>query len=496
MKNWLGILLIGALVGFVMDVEPLRAQEGENAAAETAAPADAAAPTDAAPATEPAVDNSPNAIAGRLAELSSYVDWFWTCVAAFLVFFMQMGFACVESGLTRAKNAVNIMMKNLMDFSIGSIAFWAIGFGLMFGASNGFCGSDEFFLNPDAIGTEGPAKNIYGKAPNQTYTFLIFQTVFAATAATIVSGAMAERTKFVGYLIYSALISLFIYPISGSWAWGTLWNGCGWLEANGFMTKQGFAAYVDFAGSSVVHLCGGAAALAGAIALGPRKGKFNADGTPNAIPGHNLPMATLGVFVLWLGWFGFNPGSTAAMAGGSFARIAVVTNLAACAGALTGMFTAWAKFGKPDITMTLNGALGGLVAITAGCNTMTIAGSLIVGAIAGALVVLSVLFFDKIKVDDPVGAVSVHGVCGAFGTICCGVPFFCMPGAAGSLVTQTAGVVAIAAWSFIMASIVFALIKATIGLRVSEKEELEGLDLPEHGNEAYHGFVFQGGSHS
>lgn len=491
MTRSLTVFLLGAFIALAMNAV-LHAQDEPEKAAAAVEPAAEPAPASTEP---PPPDTTPDGLSNRIIALATLVDWFWTCIAAFLVFFMQMGFACVEAGLTRAKNTVNIMMKNFMDFAIGSIVFWAIGFGLMFSATNGFCGTGEFLLNPDALTSPGAAVNLSGKAPNWTYSFLIFQTVFAATTATIVSGAMAERTKFSSYLIYSAVISAFVYPISGSWAWGSLWNGAGWLEAKPGSWLEGMklAAYVDFAGSSVVHLCGGAAALAGAIALGPRKGRYNPDGSVNAIPGHNLALATVGVFVLWLGWFGFNPGSTTAMGDGSFARIAVVTNLAACAGALTGMITAWIKFGKPDITMTLNGALAGLVGITAGCNTMTIGGALMVGAIAGVLVVLSVLFFDKIKVDDPVGAISVHGVCGAFGTLCCGVPLFCIEGKAGSLATQAMGVGSIAAWSFVMTSILFLLLKFTVGLRVSEKEEIEGLDILEHGNECYHGFVVQDG---
>ena len=411
------------------------------------------------------------ALAEQIATLSSHLDWFWTCVAAFLVFFMQAGFALVEAGFTRAKNAVNILMKNAMDFSIGAIGFWAVGFSLMFGASTGFFGWGEFFPNPDV--------NAYGESANWMYAFMIFQTVFAATAATIVSGAMAERTKFSSYLIYSFIVTAIIYPISGSWAWGGLWHGGGWLETLGF---------VDFAGSTVVHSVGGWLALAGAIVLGPRRGKYNPDGSANAIVGHSMPLAALGVFILWLGWFGFNPGSTTSMDGGSFARVAFVTNLAAAAGAICAMITSWIKFGKPDISMTLNGALAGLVAITAGCYTMTPLGGVLTGAIAGILVVFFVLFFDKIKVDDPVGAVSVHGVCGAWGTFACAIPFFCIPGTAASFGTQITGIVAIFAFAFIGGLAMFFAIKAAVGLRVDEEEEDEGLDITEHGLAAYPDF--------
>ena len=462
------------------------AAPAEPAAAEPAAAEPAAAPEVAAPAAAPD-PFAPENLGGTVSNLTNYINWFWTCMAAFLVFFMQAGFALVEAGLTRAKNVVNIMMKNFMDFVFGSIVFWAIGFGLMFSATNGYFGTGEFFPNPDEMAADSSGLNIYGKLPNQMYTFLIFQTVFAATAATIVSGAMAERTKFSSYLIYSAVISAVVYPISGSWAWGSLWNGTGWLEAKegSWLAAQGLMGFKDFAGSSVVHLCGGAAALAGAIVLGPRKGKYHPDGTMTPIPGHNLPYATLGVFILWLGWFGFNPGSTTSMDSGNFARIAVVTNMAGAAGALTSMITAWLLFGKPDISMTLNGALGGLVGITAGCYTMTIPGALIVGALAGVLVVFSVVFFDKIKIDDPVGAVSVHCVCGAFGTLMCAVPFVCRPGEAGSFMTQALGVASIGGYSFVTTMILFLLLKFTVGLRVSEEEEIQGLDILEHGVAGY-----------
>ena len=406
-------------------------------------------------------------LATQIGDVAKHLDWFWTCVAAFLVFFMQAGFSFVESGFTRAKNAVNIMMKNAADLAIGAIGFWAIGFGLMFSGD-----VYEFFVNPDV--------NSFGEEPNWMYSFLIFQTVFAATAATIVSGAVAGRTKFSAYLIFSVMITAVIYPVQGAWSWGGLWHGGGWLEDLGF---------IDFAGSTVVHSVGGWAALAGAIVLGPRRGKYNADGTMNALVGHNMPMAALGVFILWLGWFGFNAGSTTSMDGGNFARVAVTTNLSAAAGALIAMFVSWAKFGKPDISMTLNGALAGLVGITAGCYTMTPAGAVMTGAIAGVLVVFSVLFFDKIRVDDPVGAISVHGVCGAWGTLACAIPFFCIPGEAGSFVTQLTGIGAVAVYTFVVSLIMFTLIKVTIGLRVSEEVEDAGLDIEEHGVPAYSNFV-------
>ena len=395
--------------------------------------------------------------------LSSNIDWLWTCLAAFLVFFMQAGFALVESGFVRAKNLINIMMKNLADLAVGSLAFWAIGFGVMFSGA-----TFEFFPNPDV--------NAYGEDPNWMYAFLLFQTVFAATASTIVSGAVAERTKFGAYLVFSIVITTVIYPLAGSWAWGGLWHGGGWLETMGF---------VDFAGSTVVHSVGGWAALAGAVVLGPRIGKFNADGSPNPIVGHNLGMASLGVFILWLGWFGFNAGSTTALDGGAFARIALVTNMSAAGGAFGAVTTCWIKFKYPDLSMTLNGALAGLVGITAGCYTMTPLGAALVGIISGVLVTYSVQLIERMRVDDPVGAVSVHGVCGAWGTLACAVPFFCRPGEAAPLGAQLAGVGAVFAFVFPASLLLFFAIKKTVGLRVTSFEEIEGLDALEHGASGY-----------
>jgi len=404
-------------------------------------------------------------------ELQTNINIVWTCVAAFLVFFMQAGFAMVETGFTRAKNAVNIIMKNLMDFSVGSIAFFLVGFGLMFGKTNGLFGTTLFGLS--GVETGG----------GWNWTFLIFQTVFAATAATIVSGAMAERTKFTGYLIYSFFISLFIYPIFGSWAWGGLLDGGGWLEKLGFL---------DFAGSTVVHSVGGWLALAGAIVLGPRVGKYGPDGQPKAIMGHNIPIAALGVFILWFGWFGFNPGSTTT-GDSSIGYIAVTTNLSAAAGAIVAMMVAWAVLKKPDASMALNGALAGLVAITAPCDGVSPMAAIIIGAIGGALVVFSVMFIDRVlKVDDPVGAVSVHGVCGLWGTLSCGL--FNMEsglfygGGIKQLLVQAAGAGAAFLWAFGLGMALFLAIKYTIGLRVSEEEESKGLDIGEHGMEAYSGF--------
>jgi Amt family ammonium transporter len=399
--------------------------------------------------------------------VQTHADYVWTLVAAALVFFMQAGFAMVEAGFTRAKNAINIMMKNLMDFSMGSLAFWAVGFGLMFGVSKtGWFGTTGFFLNDFSPGGDP-----------WVLAFWMFQVVFAATAATIVSGAMAERTKFSGYLIYSILVSALIYPIFGSWAWGSLYKGSGWLENLGF---------IDFAGSTVVHSVGGWAALAGAIVLGPRLGKYTKEGKVKPILGHNMALAALGVFILWLGWFGFNPGSTTA-ASKDIAMIFVNTNLAAAAGAVLAMFTSWIKFGKPEVGMSLNGALAGLVAITSPCASVTPLSAVMIGAIAGVIVVLSVLFFDRIRVDDPVGAISVHGVCGAWGTLAAGI--FNMGGTNIKIIgVQVLGIGACFLWVFPAAFVMFKIIQMTIGLRVSPEEELEGLDFTEHGGNAYPDF--------
>ncbi|MBN2231783.1 MAG: ammonium transporter [Deltaproteobacteria bacterium] len=430
-------------------------------------------------AAEPAADLAAavSAAGEAAAGAQSAANFVWICVAAFLVFFMQAGFAMVEAGFTRAKNVCNIIMKNLLDFSVGSLAFFVLGFGIMFGSDiGGFIGTDQFLL----AGTDpGTADGLWN------YAFWLFQCVFAATAATIVSGAMAERTKFTAYLIYSAFICLFIYPVSGHWIWGG-----GWLSS--LSTPM-----IDFAGSTVVHSAGGWLALAGALLLGPREGKYTADGTSKAIPGHNILAGALGVFILWFGWFGFNPGSTTA-ANSSIGLIAVTTNLAAATGVVAAMITAWIRFGKPDVTMSLNGALAGLVAITAGCANVSPGSAVAIGGIAGIVVVISVEFIDKVlKIDDPVGAISVHGVCGALGTFCVGifadkdfggVSGLLDGGGIALLTSQIIGIAAVFAWSFVLGLILFSAIKATVGLRVSRIEELRGLDIDEHGNEAYYGF--------
>jgi len=406
--------------------------------------------------------------AAAVAAVQTNLNYVWTLVAAALVFFMQAGFAMVESGFTRAKSACNIMMKNLLDFSMGSLAFWAIGFGVMFGVNtSGWFGTNGFFLS-DWTGSGGD---------QWVLAFWMFQVVFAATAATIVSGAVAERIKFNGYLIYSFAVCAFIYPVFGSWAWGSLFHGSGWLEAKGF---------IDFAGSTVVHSIGGWCALAGAVVLGPRKGKYGPKGEVRAIPGHNIPMAAIGVFILWLGWFGFNPGSTTT-GDTSIAMIFVNTNLAAAAGVIGALSLSWIIFKTPDVGMSLNGALAGLVAITAGCANVSPTSSVVIGFLAGMLVVVSVMAIDRIHIDDPVGAISVHGVCGAWGTLAAGL--FNMGGTTTAIITtQLIGIVAAFIWAFGTAFILFKVISLTIGLRISEENEIIGVDISEHAAHAYNDF--------
>jgi len=405
--------------------------------------------------------------------LTAATDMIWLVLTGSLVFFMQAGFAMVETGLTRAKNTTNILMKNLMDFCFGSIAFWMIGWGLMYGSDKlGLIGFSDFFKGP--------------MGDPKFYRDWFFQVVFAATSATIVSGAMAERTQFKSYLIYTVFISAIIYPVSGHWTWGG-----GWLSQLGFH---------DFAGSTVVHSVGGWAAFMGAIALGPRTGKYvkvNGKVTVKAFPGHNIPLAMLGVFILWFGWYGFNPGSTLSGVSTDIARVAVTTTLAASAGAVGALIFSWLWFKKPDASMTMNGALAGLVAITAPCAVVSPGASIVIGIIAGVLVVLSVEFIDKVlHIDDPVGAVSVHMVNGVFGTLAVGI-WGNMDGVAVGLLhgggfhqlgVQALGVVTVGGWAAIMSWILFKLIKVTVGLRVSIKEEMMGLDLAEHKSEAYSGF--------
>ncbi|MEH6705832.1 MAG: ammonium transporter [Galbibacter orientalis] len=400
-------------------------------------------------------------------EVNAVLDIMWIMIAGILVFFMQSGFTLVESGFTRSKNVINIVMKNFVDLAVGSLAFWFIGYTLMYGESiSSFIGTPSLFYNV-----------------REDMHNLFFQTVFCATAATIVSGAVAERTKFTTYVIFSLIMTTLIYPISGHW----VWQGDGWL------TKLGF---IDFAGSTVVHSVGGWAALVGAILVGPRIGKYT-EGKSNAIPGHNMMFGALGVFILWLGWFGFNAGSELAISGESSfnaAGIIITTNLAAAAGAVTALALTWIRYGKPEVSMTLNGALAGLVGITAGCAAVSPGGAAIIGILSGLTVVFSIEFIDKtLKIDDPVGAISVHGVCGALGTLLVGVfatdGGLLYGGGFSQLGIQAIGVVGIGVWALVTSFIVLFILKKTLGLRVTKEEEIEGLDMHEHDGAAYPDFT-------
>ncbi len=403
-----------------------------------------------------------------ITELATSLDTVWVLLSAMLVFIMQAGFALVEAGFTRAKNTANILTKNLLDFSVGSLMFWTVGFGMMFGAG-------QFFGTIDLFGMAGYESEL--SIPPAAY--LIFQTMFCATAATIVSGAIAERIKFSVYLIYSVLIFSVVYPISGHWAWGG-----GWLSDMGFN---------DFAGSSVVHAVGGWLALVAAWVVGPRLGKYR-NGKSHAIPGHNLTYAALGVFLLWFGWFGFNPGSQLGAAGNenmtAISHTFLTTNLAAAAGAVTSLILAWIKYGKPSLSLSLNGALAGLVGITAGCNLVSPAGAACIGLISGIVMLFAVEFIDRtLKIDDPVGAISVHGVCGTLGTVLTG--FFATEsglfygGGTAFLGVQCIGAFSYMAWALICGLIIFKGIDLTIGMRVEARIEEEGLDIYEHGESSY-----------
>ncbi len=401
----------------------------------------------------------------------STMDTLWVLLGAALIFFMQAGFAMVETGFTRAKNAGNIIMKNLMDFAFGSVVFWVIGYGIMFGSANGFFGGFDLF-----------ARGSYDTGSISNWAHLAFNTMFCATAATIVSGAMAERTKFSSYLIYSIIISAIIYPIEGHWIWGG-----GWLST---LTIGGWEGFHDFAGSTAVHMTGGISALIGAKILGPRIGKYGKDGKPKAIPGHSLTLGALGVFILWFAWFGFNPASSYGLSTVDQAievsNVFMTTNIAAAVATVVTMIITWIRYKKPDVSMTLNGSLAGLVAITAGCAAVDPWAAAIIGALAGVAIVFGVEFVDKVlKIDDPVGAVGVHGICGALGTICVGL--FARDGGLfttgewGRTIVQLVGVASVAVFVGVAMAIVFLVIKATVGLRVSVHEELVGLDIEEHG---------------
>lgn len=417
------------------------------------------------------------------------MDTAWTLIAAFLVMFMGLGFAMLESGFCRAKNAVNILSKNFIVFALTSLSFLMLGWGLMFGDGNTFMGTQGLWLLGGADNSPATGEAYKGVYSAISWTGIpleakfLFQVVFTATAATIISGAVAERIKFSAFILFAILMGAVLYPITGHWIWGG-----GWLANLGMW---------DFAGSTVVHSVGGWAALAGALMLGPRLGKYTKEGRVNPIPGHSITSATIGVFVLWFGWFGFNPGSTMAADWGSIGHIAVTTNTAAAAGVIAATLFAWVVLGKPDLTMALNGGIAGLVAITAPCAFMSVGSSILIGLVAGTLVVLSVLFFDRIRVDDPVGAISAHLICGIWGTLAVGLfaqdQF--MSGTTGNGVffggglklffAQLLGVAAVGAFIFSASLIGWGLLKATIGIRVSPEEEWAGLDIGEHGISAY-----------
>ena len=472
MKRMVTVLLLMFMllpVSIVLAEEPTApAPAGQEAVAPAAAPAPAAPAWDAKVAA----------------------DTVWVLITAFLVFFMNLGFAMVESGLCRSKNSVNILSKNVVVFCVTVIFFWLVGFGIMFGSGSSYFGATGWMLSgaDNSPATGDAYKGIFASL-NWTgvplYAKFIFQLVFAGTAATIVSGAVAERIKYFSFFVFSAVMAVIIYPIAGHWIWGG-----GWLAT----LKTPF---LDFAGSTVVHSIGGWAALTGAILLGPRIGKYTADGKVNAIPGHNMGMATLGMFVLWFGWFGFNPGSTMAADPDAIARVAINTCIAGAVGGVAATFVAYISLGKPDLSMALNGILAGLVAITASCNWVTPGGSFIIGLVGGVLVVYAVLFFDKIKVDDPVGALSVHLVNGVWGTLCVGlfaadiggIKGLFYGGGTAQLTSQIIGIVSVGVFVVVVSLISWLVIKAIMGLRVEKDEERQGLDIGEHGMEAYPDFV-------
>ena len=419
-------------------------------------------------------------------DIVAAVDTMWLLVAAFLVFFMQAGFGMVEAGFVRVKNTSNILMKNALDASLGAVVYWAVGFGLAYGGTGAFAGDGNFFPGLGASGPGGAAFGILGEVP--LFASFIFQFAFAATAATIVSGAMAERTKFSAYLFYTVFITGIIYPVVSHWIWG-----------GGWLSEQGDNGFLDFAGSTVVHGVGAWAALVGAIMVGPRIGKYAADGSVHAIPGHSMPLATLGMFILWFGWYGFNPGSTLGLSGGGAtlaALVAVNTTVAAGAGAVVAMAVSKALYRKADLGLTINGALAGLVSVTAPAGFVEPWAAVLIGGIGGAIVIGAVAMFDRLRVDDPIGAISVHGICGVWGTLSVGL--FAAQELVGSgtyglflgggieqLGVQVLGILAVFGWTVGLSLVLFSVIKYTIGLRVSEAEELAGLDVQEHGIGAY-----------
>ncbi|HEX9880638.1 MAG TPA: ammonium transporter [Candidatus Binatia bacterium] len=472
------LLIFSLLAGAVLFVHPVLAQ----------APAQLDPGKMAVPFTRELMD--------QLGGFKIAMDTTWTLVAAFLVMFMGLGFAMLESGLCRAKNTVNILSKNFIVFALTSLSFLFLGWGLMFGDGNSFLGTSGFWMLSGADNSPATGNAYQGvySAINWTGVPLevkfLFQVVFTATAATIISGAVAERIKFSAFFLFSILMGAVLYPITGHWIWGG-----GWLGSLGMF---------DFAGSTVVHSVGGWAALAGAMLLGPRIGKYTTEGRVNPIPGHNMTSATIGAFVLWFGWFGFNPGSTMAADWGAIGHIAVTTNTAAAAGVVAATLLAWVLFGKPDLTMAINGGIAGLVGITAPCAFVSVGSSVFIGLAAGVLVVMSVLFFDRIRIDDPVGAVSVHLTCGIWGTLAVGL--FAQeqfaPGTTGNglffgggfklVLAQLTGVVAVGAFIFSASFLGWLLLKNTLGIRVSAEEELAGLDIGEHGITAYPEFQTPG----
>lgn len=469
--------LLGTMMLLLVLAAPLWADEpaAPPAVAAEAAPAAPAAPATVAPT-----------------ETKVALDTLWVLITGMLVFFMNLGFAMVESGMCRSKNTVNILSKNFIVFAISSLAFWAMGWGLMFGDGTGFIGLSGLFFIGGADNSPMPGdlyQGVYSSLSWATVPLLakfFFQLVFAGTAATIVSGAVAERIKYISFIVFSFLLVAVIYPIVGHWIWGG-----GWLAKLGFW---------DFAGSTVVHSVGGWAALAGILVLGPRLGKYK-DGKVNAIPGHNMTSATIGAIVLWLGWFGFNPGSTMGLSVNDISRIVITTNTAGAVGLLVATGVAWLVLGKPDLGMSINGLLAGLVAVTAPCAFISVGSSAIIGAIAGVIVVFAVLFFDKLKIDDPVGATAVHLANGVFGTLAVGLfaQDSIMPNTTGSglffgggtklLIAQLTGIATVAVFTFVLSYIFWIAVKATMGLRVSEHEEIEGLDIGEHGQAAYPDFA-------
>ena len=492
-----------ALTGLILPASSAWAQEPAPAATEPAPEiTDVVVEENTLEAVPPVTLES---LEAKLAMVSVAVDTVWVMVAAMLVFFMNLGFGCIEAGMCRAKNCVNIVSKNFFVFAVSTVAYWVIGWGLMFGNGTPWVGTEGLWFVSGVATDNSPAMGDAYSGPYSAiswagvplWTKFFFQLVFCGTAATIVSGAVAERIKYHSFIIFSVLLGMLVYPVVGHWIWGG-----GWLAGKGFL---------DFAGSTQVHSLGGWAALTGILFLGPRIGKFTADGKISPIPGHSMSLAFIGCMVLWFGWFGFNPGSTMSVAadGGAIAaHVAVTTNTAAAFATISATVTAWLILGKPDVGMTLNGCLAGLVAITAGCAFVTVEWSAIIGLIAGVLVVLSVMMFDRVKIDDPVGATSVHLVNGIFGTLCIGLVGdpkllservvgyslkggLIQSGDAGQLVAQLTGIIATAVFVVVATSIIWLVIRATVGLRVSQSEELEGLDLGEHGNDAYYGFVMQ-----